>query len=136
MLSATLAASGCADTALAPDNVVWAGVWTGEMSDASGPGFARWTLSQSADRVTGSVTIDDADTSFRGRGSTSGTVAGRVFSFAIEIPAGGFDDPHGGCSAVLSGAVTMSAATLVGMYSGTNSCTGPILSGRIALVKQ
>ena len=128
--------AGCGDNPAAPDIIVLTGTWAGQVSDSSGPGRISWQLTQSGSVISGSVTIDDPDTSFQARGILSGTVSGSLLRFSLQIPAGGFDDPYRDCTANVAGDAQLTSGSLTGTYSGTNSCTGPISSGQITVVKQ
>ena len=80
-----------------PSNLT--GIWTGTGNDAQGAETFAWTMTQSGDRLSGSVVLDSAD---RGDGSCgschkqkSGTLAGTFSSGALtltlDFPAGGSD---------------------------------------------
>ena len=112
------------------------GTWTGNASDSSGSGVISWQLSESGTSFSGSATIGDTRTGVNGRGSISGTVSGGAsITFSISIPAGGFDNPFGSCSANLSGTGQASSSSITGTYSGANSCSGDVGSGQFTVTK-
>jgi hypothetical protein len=127
---------GCDSTVLSPDEITLTGLWSGQLSDSSGPGRFTWELTQDGASFSGSGTIEDPDTSFRARGTISGSVFRSTLRFSMHIPAGGFDDPFGTCSADVTGDGQINAGSVTGQYSGTNSCSGPITSGQFTLAKQ
>jgi hypothetical protein len=112
------------------------GTWRGTASDSSGPGQMVWQITQSGGSLTGTLTMTDTATNLTGRGTITGTIAGATVTFAISIPAGGFDAPHQTCTAQVSGDAQLASSTLTGSYTGTNSCAGAIVSGQLTLDKQ
>jgi hypothetical protein len=112
------------------------GTWRGTASDSSGPGQMTWQLNQTGNSFSGTMTMTDTATTLTGRGSVSGTVSGSNLHFTITIQAGGFDAPYNGCTAQVDGDAELSATTITGSYSGTNSCAGSVASGQLSLSKQ
>jgi hypothetical protein len=112
------------------------GTWRGTASDSSGPGQMTWQITQSGNSFTGTMSVTDTATTLTGRGSISGTVSGANLHFAITIPAGGFDAPHGGCTAQVDGDGELSGTSITGAYNGSNSCAGTVASGQLSLTKQ
>lgn len=113
-----------------------AGVWTGQITDTSGPAEATWQLTQSGASISGSVALLDPATGFQVRGSVSGTLGGSALQFSLTVPVGGFDAPYSNCSADIVGDAQATSSSIVGEFSGTNSCTGPISSGRVTLSRR
>ena len=111
------------------------GSWNGTAADSSGGGSLNWQITQSGSSFSGSLTIVDADSHVGGRGSVSGSIAGASLHFSMIVPTGGFDAPFDSCSANVSGDAQVSTAAITGAYSGTNSCTGTITSGELALTR-
>ena len=112
------------------------GTWRGTASDSSGPGQMTWQITQSGASVSGTLTMTDTATNVTGRGSVMGTVSGSSVTFTMSVPAGGFDAPHGACTAQVSGEAQLASSTLTGSYSGSSSCAGTIASGQLTLDKQ
>ena len=57
--------------------------------------------------------------------------------FSFMVPVGGFSAPFQTCSAILHGTATnVTATSIVGTYTGTNSGSGPFTNGTISLTKQ
>jgi len=126
---------GCSSADLSPSSLALNGVWAGQLSDSSGAATITAALTQDGSSLSGLVTIEDPDTSFRGHGTITGTVTGTSLTFAIHVPAGGFDDPYRTCSADVTGSGDI-ASTVTGRYTGSNSCSGPITTGQLTLAKQ
>ena len=119
-----------------PSTVNLTGAWAGSASDSSGPGQMSWQLTQSDTSFSGTMTMTDVSTGVTGQGSVSGTVSGVSLHFSISVRAGGFASPYASCTADASGDGQVSSATIVGTYSGSNSCSGAIASGQLTLSKQ
>jgi hypothetical protein len=138
IIGASAAVWGCGSpaqpTPVAPPTLT--GTWSGSAEDSSGPGEMTWQIDQSGSSVSGSLTLVDAGTNIRGRGSVSGSVSGTLLHFSLSIPAGGFDAPYESCTADVSGEGETSSSSLTGTYAGTSSCTGAIVSGRMTLTKR
>jgi len=114
-----------------------AGSWSGAAADSSGPGRMNWTLTQTGSLISGTMTATDGHVRLGIRGTVSGTISGSTVSFTFAIPPGGFQDSrYANCSARLSGTATVSGPSLIGNYSGTNSCTGPVYNGTLDLRRQ
>jgi hypothetical protein len=112
------------------------GAWSGSASDSSGPGQMSWQITESDRSFSGAVTMTDGNTALAGRGSVSGAVSDGSIHFSISVPAGGFDSPYASCTAEVTGDGHVSTSSITGTYSGSNSCTGAITSGQLALTKQ
>ena len=94
-----------------------------------------WQLQQSDAAVSGTLTMTDTGTGRAGLGTITGTMSGEALSFTLRVPLGGFADPWASCTAEVTGAAQVSASTMTGSYTGTNSCTGPISSGQFTLTR-
>lgn len=130
-----LAVSACGNSNQPSDPINLSGSWTGTATDSSGPGTIAWQLTQSGSSFSGTLTITDTSSGAHGRGSVSGTLSGTTVEFAVTIPAGGFDEPWGACTADLTGTAKAAASALSGTYTGSNSCTGSVTSGQLTLDK-
>ena len=113
-----------------------AGMWSGSASDSSGPGQLTWQLTQTGTSLTGTLVITDTGTGYSGRGTVSGTLSGSSIGFSMSVPSGGFDGPYASCTASLSGDGQATSSSIMGTYSGSNSCSGAIASGQLTLNKQ
>jgi hypothetical protein len=112
------------------------GVWSGTAADEGGPGTLTWQVTQSSNRISGTVSSEDRGTGLKSSGSLSGTLAGSSLTFTIAIPAGGYSGVNS-CNAAtanLSGSATASAGTISGSYSGP-VCGGNV-NGTFELHKQ
>jgi hypothetical protein len=123
-------------TAAATFSINLTGAWGGTGSDSTGTSNFRAVLQQSATTfggVTGTVT-------FTGRAmSGSGTFSGALSVFSPQVPFVISGTASGGgatCSVTIRGYAQVSSNTFNGTYTGTNSCTGPISNGRLAMVPQ
>lgn len=110
-----------------------AGSWRGTATDSSGPGTISLQITQSGTNLTGTVNM--SVTTATGKGTLTGTVSGSAIHLTIAIPAGGFDGPFGSCTASVSGDGQASASSITVIYTGTNSCSGPITKGELTLSK-
>lgn len=136
-LGLSAAACGGSSSATAPTSTVTlTGTFSGQAGDSSGPGTLTWTLTQSGANVSGLASFTDTATGVSGTGTVSGSVSGATLSFTITIPAGGFPAPANACTASMQGSAQATSTSIDGMYTGTNSCTGPIQSGHFTLTKQ
>ena len=113
------------------------GTWSGTAIDASGQVVMTWQLLQSGSAVTGTViaTTNVGAPVYTG-GTVTGTLSGTGLTFTVTIPAGSISGlPE--CSLTLSGSLPdVLANSMAGTYTGTHSCLGAVLNGRLALVKQ
>jgi hypothetical protein len=112
-----------------------AGIWSGSASDSSGPGQMTWRLEDSSGSVTGTFTMTDTATGSVGQGTVTGTMSGSTFTFTLRVPAGGFTDPWGACTAEVSGSAQVANTSMQGSYKGNNSCSGVVSSGEFTLTK-
>ena len=112
-----------------------AATWTGAASDSSGPGQMTWQLEESNGSVSGTFTLTDTATGAVGQGTVTGTLSGSTLTFTLRVPAGGFTEPWGGCTAEVSGSARVASASMEGSYKGTNSCSGLVSSGQFTLTK-
>lgn len=110
-----------------------AGSWRGTATDSSGPGTITLQITQSGTNLTGTATM--SVTTATGRGTLTGTLSTAAIHLTIAIPAGGFDGPFGSCTASVTGDGQASASSMTVIYTGTNSCSGPITKGELALSK-
>jgi hypothetical protein len=136
-LASALSACGRSSSMTQPSGELdLAGTWTGSASDSSGPGEMTWQLTQTGASFSGTLTMADAGSGYRGRGSVSGSVSRSTIRFSMSVPVGGFDDPWSACSADVTGDGQATSSSLTAGYSGSNSCTGAIASGQLALTRQ
>jgi hypothetical protein len=133
-----------------------AGTWSGRGVDsnantgANGATNVTWTLAQpDATSVSGTVTMQSVDTlgttcssCHRNKtGTLSGTITGTTLTLTISFPAG---NPAGNpndvtpiCSASLTGTASgFTQDTLTAVYSGADSCEGPLVNGTLTMTRQ
>lgn len=122
------------------------GTWAGSASDSSssmgagsmmgqtGMGTMTWPLTQSGPTVTGSINFSG----MQGRmpGSFLGTMSGDVMTFTIDMPSNSM--MSAGCSARATGTARVNGTTMtmIGTYSGSNSCTGSFGNGQMTMTRR
>lgn len=139
--AALLLTSACGSSPAAPSASNITGTWTGTGSDAQGPETFKWTLTQTGDRITGSVILDPTDPNDGSCGSChkrkSGTATGRlssgVLTLTLDFPAGGSDiTPL--CGLTMNATTTdIAAGRISARYTGTTTCEGPISDGTLTV---
>src|SRR5206468_9355810 len=112
------------------------GTWRGPATDSSGPGLMVWALTQSDTSFTGSITMTDMSSTSSGRGTVSGSLSSASIHFSISIPEGGFDGTYATCAVTATGDGQVSASSITGTYTGSNSCSGSVTAGQLTLNKQ
>ena len=120
-----------------PPAVNVSGVWAGGVTDSLQQGIMTWRLTQSGGNVSGTVSATSAVGAplFTG-GTIVGSVLGGTLTFTVTIPKGSIADLPD-CAITATGSVTDITATgMSGTYTGTDSCRGTIVGGRLNLVKQ
>ena len=133
LVAATVFVSAACGNSNQPSPIDLTGSWSGTATDSSGPGSIAWRVTQSGSAFSGTLTITDDSSGAHGRGSVSGTVSGTAMEFSITIPAGGFDEPWGACTANLTGSATVTTSSFAGTYAGSNSCAGSVSAGQLTL---
>jgi hypothetical protein len=140
-----LAAACGGDSVLSPSAVSLTGTWTGSASDSSismgqgsamgqaGMGTMTWPLTQVGSTVTGSMTFSG----MQGRmaGTFVGIMNGDDMAFTMDLPGGSMMSP--GCSSRAVGTAHVNRMTMMmtGTYTGSNSCSGPYIDGRMTLTR-
>ena len=130
-------------TATTPSATNLTGTWTGTGTDAQGPETFRWTVTQTGDRITGTVVLDPADPNDgscgschkKKNGTVTGTLSGGALTLALEFPAGGTDlTPL--CGITMNASTTnVAAARIAASYTGTTTCEGPITDGTLVVTR-
>jgi hypothetical protein len=119
------------------------GTWSGTGTDPQGAETFRWTVTQTGDRISGSVVMDSADRTDGSCGSChkqktgtlTGTLSGGALALMLDFPAGGADiTPLCG---IIINATTMdvTAGRIAAAYTGTTTCEGPIADGTFAVMR-
>jgi ABC-type transport system substrate-binding protein len=156
--AALLATAGCGSTASAPSaptattttstipppsSVNLTGTWTGTGNDAQGAETFAWTVTQTGERVTGSVVLNSANPADGSCGSChkqkAGTLAGTFSNGALTLT---LDFPDGGSDITPLCGITMHATTsnvaagrIAASYTGTTTCEGPITDGTLTVTR-
>jgi hypothetical protein len=136
-------ATAPAATTTTPSATNLTGTWTGTGTDAQGPETFKWTLTQTGDRLTGSVVLDPADATDgscgschkQKHGTLTGTVANGALTLTLDFPAGGADiTPL--CGITMHAATSdVAAGRISAGYTGTTTCEGPITDGILTVVR-
>jgi hypothetical protein len=128
----------------APNRLKLAGTWSGTESDRLGPAILTWSLTQSGDSVSGTVSmrpVNVADGSCASchkskDGTFTGTVSGTNLALTLFFPAGGQGDPTPACSISLVGtASNVTELAIAGTYTGSDPCEG-IFDGTMAMSRK
>jgi hypothetical protein len=121
------------------------GAWTGTSVDSQGTTVVNWTIAQSGSDVSGTVTTrapDPADGSCNAchrnkSGTFTGTIAGDVLTLTLHFAAGVDGDPTPICSATMTGSASrIASGDLSGTYSGSDTCEGLFLDGRLTMSRR
>jgi hypothetical protein len=96
------------------------GSWTGTSADSTGQEKMGWTVTQTGNSMTGTMSFSDSNRSMMGNGSMQGTINGSTVTFHMSVPSGGFSGMMSSCSMGIDGQATMSddGHTMTGTYSG------------------
>lgn len=113
------------------------GTWSGTSNDTAGPLLMTWQVTQDNRNVTGTVTATTpVGLPVYTGGTVTATLAGTVLTFAVTIPRGSIADAPD-CTVSFSGtAPDVTDTSLAGTYTGSDSCLGDLLNGRLTLLKQ
>jgi len=119
------------------------GEWTGSSSDSQGTTVVTFTIAQAGDTVSGTVTTrapNPTDGSCNAchrnkRGTLTGTLSGGTLTMTMMFAAGVDGDPTPICSATMTGTAAAIARDLTGRYTGSDTCEGVFLDGRIAMTR-
>lgn len=127
----------------APTGANLSGTWTGTGTDAQGAETFSWTVSQTGDRLSGSVVLDSANRNDgscgschkQKGGSLAGTLSGGALSLTLDFPEGGSDiTPL--CGITMHAAATdVTSNRITASYTGTTTCEGPITDGTLVVVR-
>jgi hypothetical protein len=132
-------------TAPAPQPLDISGAWSGTSIDSQGTTVVNWTITQSGSDVSGTVTTrapDPADGSCNAchrnkSGTFTGTVAGDILTINLHFAAGVDGDPTPICSATMTGSASrIASGDLSGNYTGSDTCEGPFLDGRLTMSRR
>ena len=127
------------DSALAPttSSVDLTGTFSGVGSDSlSELGYEMtWNLTQSGQRVDGSLLFISLSGLISATGTVSGALDGDTLTFEVVIPVGGSPQKPS-CSSTATGTATVSNTVIKATYSGTNTCDGDYTDGRLTLYRR
>lgn len=119
------------------------GTWIGSGTDPQGPETFRWTVTQTGDRISGTVVLEPADPADgscgschkRKTGTLAGTLSGGALTLTLDFPAGGTDlTPL--CGITMTATTTdVAAGRIAAAYTGTTTCEGPITDGTLTVIR-
>jgi hypothetical protein len=120
------------------------GSWSGTSTDSQGITVVNVTIAQTGDTVSGTVTTrapDPTDGSCNAchrnkSGTFTGTLTGSTLTMTMMFAAGVDGDPTPICSATMSGSAAALTSELNGTYTGSDTCEGSFLNGRIAMTRR
>jgi hypothetical protein len=70
-------------------------------------------------------------------GTVTGLVSGSTMTLTLFLAAGVDGDPTPACTATMSGSLSgVGTEQLAGTYTGSDSCEGPFLNGRLAVARR
>jgi len=123
--------------------LVLSGEWSGSSRDSQGTTVVTFTIAQAGDTVSGTVATrapDPSDGSCNAchrnkRGTFTGTLSGGTLTMTMAFAAGVDGDPTPICSATMTGTAAAIASELTGRYTGSDTCEGAFLDGRIAMTR-
>jgi hypothetical protein len=147
VVAAFLLASSCGGSPSAPSAptaqpLSVAGAWTGTSTDSQGVTVITLQLTQSGSTVSGTVSTrapDPADGSCNAchrnkTGTFTGTLTGTSLAMTMAFAAGVDGDPTPICSATMTGSADgVTASNLTGVFTGSDTCEGPFLDGKLTL---
>jgi hypothetical protein len=119
-----------------------AGTWTGTSTDSQGVTVITLQLTQTGSTVSGTVATrapDPNDGSCNAchrnkSGTFQGTLTGTTLAMTMAFAAGADGDPTPICSATMSGAAPgVTAQSLAGEFTGSDTCEGAFLDGKLTL---
>jgi hypothetical protein len=128
-----------------PAPISISGAWTGTSVDSQGTTVVNWTIDQRGPDVSGTVTTrapDPTDGSCNAchrnkSGTFTGTIAGDLLTLTLHFAAGVDGDPTPICSATMTGSASrIASGDLSGTYSGSDSCEGLFLDGRLSMSRR
>jgi hypothetical protein len=129
----------------APRALNLTGTWSGNLSDAQGAAMVTWTLTQAGQAITGTAVTKPADPNDgtcaschkNKAGTFNGMLSGTTLTLTMAFQGGDPGEPTPICSVTLAGTSSnITDDSVIGTYSGTDSCEGPFADGKIALTRQ
>lgn len=121
------------------------GLWRGTGIDSQGATIVTWSLTQTGAAVSGTVktqAVDPSDGSCSSchrnkSGTFAGSIDGATMTLTMHFAAGADGDPTPACTTTLTGAASIAAVNqLTAVYSGADSCEGPLLNGNLPMMRQ
>lgn len=127
-----------------PASVDLSGNWTGTATDSQGITVVTIAITQSGESISGTVTTrapDPTDGSCNAchrnkSGTFTGTLSAGTLTMTMAFAAGVDGDPTPICSATMTGTAAAAAGELTGRYTGSDTCEGAFLDGRMAMTRR
>ena len=143
LAAAAVIAAGCAgSSAVAPTTpapVYVAGTWSGDVSVVGTTARMTWTLTQSANIVTGPVLVGFSNGVVLLNGFLTGTLADSTLTYTISVGPDGVPTQRT-CGGQLGGTMTAAIAVVSTLSGSTavisSNCTAPFPGGPITLTRQ
>lgn len=128
----------------APASVDLSGNWTGTSTDSQGITVVTLAIAQAGESISGTVTTrapDPTDGSCNAchrnkSGMFTGTLSAGTLTMTMAFAAGVDGDPTPICSATMTGTAAAAAGELTGRYTGSDTCEGAFLDGRMAMTRR
>ena len=128
------------------------GTWSGTSSDSVGQNALTWRATQNGNVVTATANLTDTGRGMTGDGTMQGTMSGRMMTFHMVVPNGGFGGMMASCWMSVDGRAEISpdGHTMTGTYAGNMAgmmsqwmgtmwqerpCGGPMNDGRFTLTR-
>jgi hypothetical protein len=121
------------------------GTWSGTSVDSQGITVVDWTVTQSGTELSGTVktnaphpTDGSCNACHRNKSGTfTGTISGSTLTMTMKFAAGVNGDPTPICSATMTGSAdSLTEGRLNGTYTGSDTCEGSFLNGKIDMARK
>jgi len=122
-----------------------AGTWSGTSVDSQGTTVVDWTVTESGNELSGTVKTNAPDPTdgscnacHRNKSGTfTGTISGSTLTMTMKFAAGVNGDPTPICSATMTGSAdSLTEGRLTGTYTGSDTCEGSFLNGKIEMARR
>lgn len=143
--AALLIIAACSSSPSAPSMLSLAGNWSGPGSNMLGSHTLSLTITQQGNLLSGTAVTQAADPvgttcsscHMNKMGTLSGTIEGTTVSLNMTFPSGNPAEPTPICSATMTINVTgITAATIEGPYTGSDTCEGQWTAATVKLTRQ
>lgn len=116
---------------------------TGAAGTGMGTMVVTWRMTQDGANVSGTVTTQSTDapgtcaSCHRSRtGALTGTISGTSLIWTVSFPENAASDPTPSCASTLTGTIAdITANSVSGPYSGSDSCEGQYTNGSLTMAR-